>query len=104
MSSILCGFPNTQNTQHALFKLLHSWQKELVKKGFVDTILMDLLKAYDCIPHDLLMAKLECYGIDKIILSLILDYLFCCRQRTKIGFSYSSRYDIIRGVPRGSIF
>ena len=72
MSSTLCGFRKTQNTRHALFKLLHSWQKELVQKGFVDTILMDLLKAYDCIPHDLLITKLECYGTDKIILSLIL--------------------------------
>ena len=74
LSSILCGFRKTHNTQHALFKLLHSWQKEL-DQGFVGTVLMDLSKAYDCIPHDLLIAKLECYGIDKIGLSLILDYL-----------------------------
>ena len=68
------------------------------------TILMDLSKAYDCIPHDLLIAKLECYGIDKMIgLSLILDYLSRRKQRTKIGSSYRSWYDIIRGVPLGSI-
>ena len=102
MSSVLCGFRKTHNTQHALFKLLHSWQKEL-DQGFVGTVLMDLSKAYDCIPHDLLIAKLECYGIDKIGLSLILDYLSRRKQRTKIGSSYSSWYDIIRGVPQGSI-
>ena len=101
-SFILCGFRKTHNTQHALFKLLHSWQKEL-DQGFVGTVLMDLSKAYDCIPHDLLIAKLECYGIDKIGLSLILDYLSRQKQRTKIGSSYSSWYDIIRGVPQGSI-
>ena len=64
---------------------------------------MDLLKAYDCIPHDLLLAKLECYRIDKIGLSLILDYLFRRKKRTKIDSSYSSWYDIIRGVSQGSI-
>ena len=64
---------------------------------------MDLLKAYDCIQHDLLIAKLECYGIDKIGLSLILDYLSHRKQRTKIDSSYSSWYDIIRGVSQGSI-
>ena len=64
---------------------------------------MDLSKAYGCIPHDLLIAKLECYGIDKIRLSLILDYFSLRKQRTKIGSSYSSWYDIIRGVPQGSI-
>ena len=67
------------------------------------TIFIYLSKAYDCIPHDLLIAKLECYGIDKIGLSLILDYLSRRKQRTKIGSSYSSWYDIIRGVPQGSI-
>ena len=103
MSSTLCGFRKAHNTQRALFKLLHSWQKELDQKGFVGTTLMDLSKAYDCIPHDLLIAKLECYGIDKIGLSLILDYLSRRKQRTKIGSSYSSWYDIIRGVPQGSI-
>ena len=103
LSFILRGFRNAHNTQHDLFKLIHSCQKELDQKGFMGTILMDLSKAYDCIPHDLLIAKLECYGTDKIGLSLILDYLSCRKQRTKIGSSYSSWYDIIRGVPQGSI-
>ena len=75
LSSILCGFRKAHNTQHALFKLLHSWQKELDQKGFVGTILMDLPKAYDCIPLDLLIAKFEHYGIEKIGMSLILDCL-----------------------------
>ena len=65
-------------------------KKELNKKGFMSTILMDLSKAYDCIPHDLLITKLQCYGTDKIRLSFILDYLSLGIQRTKIGFSYNS--------------
>ena len=64
---------------------------------------MDLSKAYDCIPHDLLIAKLECYGIGKIGLSLILDYLSRRKQRTKIDSSYSFWYDVIKGVPQGLI-
>ena len=103
MSSTLCGFRKAYNAQHALFKLLHSWQNELDQKGFVDTILMDLSKTYDCIPYNLLIAKLECYGINKIGLSFILDYLSRRKQRTKMGSSYSCWYDIIRGVPQGSI-
>ena len=75
LSSILCGFRKAHNTQHALFKLLHSWQKELDQKRFVGTILMDLPKAYDCIPLHLLITKFEYYGIEKIGLSLILDCL-----------------------------
>ena len=36
---------------------------------------MDLSKAYDCLPHDLLIAKLEAYGPDKPSLNLVNDYL-----------------------------
>ena len=66
-------------------------------------ILIDLSKDYNCIPHDLVVAKLKYYGIDKIGLSLIHDYLSRRKQRTKIGSSYSSWYDTVRGVPQGSI-
>ena len=76
---------------------------ELDQKGFVGTTSMYLSKAYDCIPHDLLIAKLECYGTDKIGLSLIPDYLSRRKQRPKLGSSYSSWYDIISGAPEGSI-
>ena len=61
---------------------------------------MDLSKAYDCLPHDLLVAKFETYVIDKTGLNLIHNYL---SNRTKINSSYSDWYDIIRGVPQGSI-
>ena len=72
---ILCDFRKVHSTQHALFKLLQSRQKELDEKGMVATVLMDLSKAYDCIPHDLLIAKLNAYGIDSVGLLLISDYL-----------------------------
>ena len=94
LNSILCGFRKAHNIQHPLFKLLHSWQRELDSGGFVGTILMDLSKAYDCISHELLIAKLECCGLDKISLKLILNYLSNHMQRTKIGSSFSSWFDI----------
>ena len=97
LNTLLCGFRKTHSTQHALFKLLQAWQEELDKSGFVGTILMDLSKAYDCLPHDLLVAKFEAYGIDKNGLTLIYDYLSNCKQRTKINSSYSDWYNIVRG-------
>ena len=81
---------------------MQSRQKELDEKGMVATVLMDLSKAYDCIPHDLLIAKLNAYGIDSVGLLLISDYLSRRKQRTKIGSSYGSWHDIVRGVPQGS--
>ena len=62
------------STWDVLFKLLQAWQEELDKGGFVGTILVDLSKAYDCLPHDL-VAKLEPYVVGKAGLNLISDYL-----------------------------
>ena len=61
------------------------------------------LEAYDCIPHDLLMAKLEAYGLDKISSNILFDYLNNRKQRTNIGCSFSSWYYIITGILHGSI-
>ena len=103
LNSSLCGFRKVHSTQHALFRLLQEWQNELDKTGFVGTILMDLSKAYDCLPHDLLIAKFEAYGIGKSRLNLSLNYLSNRKQRKKVNSSYSDWYEIIRGVPQGSI-
>ena len=50
---------------------------------------MDLSRTYDCLPHDLLIAKLETYGLDKRSLNLVNDYLSFRKQRSKIGSSCS---------------
>ena len=99
----MCGFRIGHSTQHALFKLLQAWQEELDKGGLVGTILIDLSKAYDCLSHELLVAKLEAYGVGKAALNLISNYLSHRKQKTKIGSSYSDWYEIIRGAPQGSI-
>ena len=73
LNNILCGFRKAHSTQHVLFKLLQSLQQVLDNGGFIGRILMDLSKAFDCIPHNLLIAKLECYDVDKASLRLLLD-------------------------------
>ena len=103
LNSLLCGFRKAHSTQHALFRLLQAWQKELDQCGFVGTVLMDLSKAYDCLPHDLLIAKLEAYGLDTTSLSLIKNYLANRKQRTKVGSSYSDWFEFLRGILQGSI-
>ena len=64
---------------------------------------MDLSKAYDLLPHDLLTAKLEAYGLDNGSLNLLLDYLSFRKQKSKVGSAYSKRSNIRRGIPQGSI-
>nr|XP_012560349.1 uncharacterized protein LOC105846301 [Hydra vulgaris] len=71
-NKLLCGFWRGYSAQHALFNLVNKWQECLDKGGIVGAMLMDLSKAYDLIPHDLLIAKLEGYGFSYDILKLLL--------------------------------
>ena len=74
LNQLLYGFHKAYLTQYALFSLTQSCQKELDDSGYVGTILMDLFKAYDCLPHDLMVAKLEAYRLSKECLQLMSDY------------------------------
>ena len=65
--------------------------------------MMDLSKAFDCISHDLLVAKLNAYGFGKSSLNLIYSYLTDRKQRVKINCDYSTWKQIIIGVPQGSV-
>ena len=89
MNSLLCGFRKAHSTQHALFNFLQEWQSELDKSSFAGTMSMDLSKACDCLPHDLLIVKFGVYDVGKSGLNLLLSYLSSQKQRTKINSSYS---------------
>ena len=60
-------------TQHVLLRLIEEWKTNLDTNFAVGAVLMDLSKAFDCIPHDLLIAKLAAYGFEKKTFTL---YLF----------------------------
>ena len=102
-SPLLCGFRKGHSTQHAMLRLLRRWQSSLDKSKIVVTVLMDLSKAYDCIPHDMIIAKLSAYGVDNFSLSFIYIYLLDRKQRVKINDSFSDYVNIFLGVPQGSI-
>ena len=61
---------------------------------------MDLSKAFDCIPHDLLILKLEAYGLSKWALNLMHSYLSERKRCVKV---FSTWKNIYKGVPQGSI-
>ena len=66
-------------------------------------LLTDLFKAFDCLPHDLIVAKLHAYGFPIELLKLIRSYLTEHKQRVKINDEFSSWIDILFGIPQGSI-
>ena len=60
-------------------------------------------KPFDCLPHDLLIAKLEAYGLDRSALKLLLSYLNNQKQSVKVKGVRSILQLIKNGVPQGSI-
>lgn len=102
-SDLLCGFRKGHSTQHALIRLLEDWRKHLDDKEIVGTILCDLSKAFDTLPHDLLLAKLEAYGFGAKALKLLYSYLRGRKQRCKVGSFFSTWLEILMGVPQGSV-
>ena len=102
-SPLLCGFRKGHSTQHALLKLLEDWRNKLDNKHIIGTVLCDLSKAFDTLPHDLLIAKLNAYGLEYDSLKLIYNYLTNRKQRCKVGSAFSSWDEIKDGVPQGTV-
>ena len=64
---------------------------------------MDLSKAFDCLPHNLLIAKLEAYGFDRNTLKLFHSYLKDRKQAVKFKGFVRILKKTFSGVPQGSI-
>ena len=84
--------------------MLEIWKWAADDNKAFGALLTDLSKAFDCLSHDLLIAKLHAYGIDIDSLNILQDYLSNRKQRTKVDFFYSSWEAMLSGVPQGSIF
>ena len=76
LSKIQCGFRQGFSSQHYLLIMVEKMKKNRDNKGVFDAVLTDLFKAFGCIPHGLLIAKLNAFGFDKKSLSFISTYFY----------------------------
>ena len=65
------------SSNHVLLKHIENSKKSRDNKNFVGTVLLDLSEAFDCIPHDLLAAKLHAYGLSEDAVTFVHSYLKC---------------------------
>ena len=89
LSPLLRGFRSRYSTQHALLNLNNKWQSCLDNSRLVRTILMDLFKAFDCLAHEPVLAKLHAYRVEVKSLKLLLDNLSIQTQRVKLDSTFS---------------
>ena len=68
-----------------------------------DAIYTDFSKAFDSVPHERLLQKVEAYGIQGNLLRWIRDFLSSRKQRVVLGGKYSNWQDVTSGIPQGSV-
>ena len=83
------GFRKGFSLRSCLMSIIEKFKKSLDRGGECAAFLIDLFKAFDCLPHDLIIAKLHAYRFDKTSLKLMHSYLTDRYQRIKINNSYS---------------
>ena len=103
MSMFVLGYRKQYSCQRVLLPMIERWCKCLDEDKMVKASLMDLLKAFDCLPHDLFIAKIDAYGFSKESLRLALSYLSGQQQCVKNDDYLSMVKLIVLGVPQGSV-
>ena len=102
LSNFQCDFRKGSNAQQCLIGIVEKAKRIMDKGGHFSASLTDLSNAFECLPHDLLIAKLDAYGFKNDALS-VFNYLSNRKQRVKIDSSFSSFQYIIGEVPEGSL-
>ena len=74
LSPFLAAYRKSYNTQNVLIRMVQEWKENLDNNFIEGAVLTDLSKAFDCIPHDLLIAKLSAYGLHTDSLCYIYSY------------------------------
>ena len=102
-SPFISAYRESYNMQHVLIRIIEEWRKDLHNNLFIGTILMYLSKAFGCLPHDLVIAKLAASGFEKNMICYIYSYLKSRKQCVSVNNIKSTFEEIISGFPQGSI-
>ena len=97
------GFRKKHSTDHALLSITEHIKNKIDNQFLTCGVFIDMEKAFDTVNHDILLKKLEHYGIKGIASCWLSDYLTCRKQRVKIDDNLSKYRQITCGVPQGSI-
>ena len=87
---MIFAYRKNYSTQHVITRLVEEWRERLDENFVVGAVLTDLSKAFNCIVHDLLIAKLAAYSFSNTALRYVYSYLNNRKQRVRISNTYSN--------------
>ena len=97
------GFRSHHSTVHAVLSIIDKVQKAIEDREYSCGIFLDFSKAFDTVNHDILLTKLEFYGIRGIVKDWFTSYLSNRKQFVSLGNTQSDKVNISCGVPQGSV-
>ena len=97
------GFRSSHSTDRAVVSLTESIKSSLDHNRLGCGIFIDLQKAFDTVNHDILLRKMEHYGMRGISLQWFTSYLNDRKQFVSVNGHSSSTCNITCGVPQGSV-
>ena len=97
------GFRNKRSCVLQLLELMESWTEMMDDQIPFDTVYLDFSKAFDSVPHQRLLKKLNSYGISGNVHKWIQDFLTSRKQFVSVEGSESTWENVVSGVPQGSV-
>ena len=97
------GFLKGKSTSTNLLEAMNIWTELLKHNVSVDILYLDYGKAFDTVPHQRLLKKLQSIGIKGKILNWLQDFLIGRKQRVTVNHKFSEWIDVLSGVPQGTV-
>ena len=101
--NVISGFRKKHSCETVLLRMIENIKSALDQGKIACVMLMDLSRAFDCIPYKLFISKLKSYGLSPDACALVLNYYCCRKQRVKLGNTCSEWDNVIKGSAQGSL-
>ena len=103
LSDFISAYRKGLSRNHVLIRLIENWKTALDKNLFTEAVLIDLYKAFDCIPYDFLITKLHAYRLSFDTVAFLNSNFKDRKQNAIINNNFSAFQNILSGVPQGFI-